>query len=262
MNGLNENTSLLGDTEQCNEHFNLSKVKSKFKSRRCCLWSSKAALLILTWNLIVSFSLLSFFDPSLYSSVLDSNVIINGFCYGSSSFILFFYPLAGYLADVKWGRHKTVMNSLCLVFWNPIMLVMVLGLAVISSLPMFFYTDFNQHKTEIIISIITLVANCLVFGISVFSGLLLIFCSLIAFSANVIQYGMDQLHDAPTDDSVLYIHRYVWTIFLGSLLIRLPSTGSGFGYGFGYVFSLLFLPLVLLFLELHCFCKGTSAIGS
>ena len=66
MNGLNENTSLLGDTEQCNEHFNLSKVKSKFKSRRCCLWSSKAALLILTWNLIVSFSLLSFFDPSLY----------------------------------------------------------------------------------------------------------------------------------------------------------------------------------------------------
>ena len=49
-------------------------------------------------------------------------------------------------------------------------------------------------------------------------------CSLIAFSANVIQYGIDQLRDAPTDNSVLYIHWYVWTTFFGMFNVRFNFT--------------------------------------
>ena len=60
-----------------------------------------------------------------------------------------------------------------------------------------------------------------VFGLLIVFGVILLFCSLVAFNANVIQYGMDQLHDAPTDDSVLYIHWYVWTVYAGSLIVRL-----------------------------------------
>ena len=45
-------------------------------------------------------------------------------------------------------------------------------------------------------------------------GIMLTLCSLIVFSANVIQYGMDQLHDAPTDDLILFIHWHVWTSYL------------------------------------------------
>ena len=61
-----------------------------------------------------------------------------------------------------------------------------------------------------------------VFGIPAFIAFLLLPCGLVCFSANVIQYGMDQLHDAPMEDSVLYIHWYVWTTFAGLL----PRTGN------------------------------------
>lgn len=56
---------------------------------------------------------------------------------------------------------------------------------------------------------------------------------------------MDQLRDAPTDDSVLYsyINWYVWTTFVGSVLIRLPLALSLYN-----VFSPLFLPIALIFL--------------
>ena len=43
------------------------KVRSKFKNHRCCLWTSKAVVLVLIWNLIISIGFKSFFDPSLYT---------------------------------------------------------------------------------------------------------------------------------------------------------------------------------------------------
>ena len=58
---------------------------------------------------------------------------------------------------------------------------------------------------------------------------------------------MDQLHGAPTDDSVLYIHWHIWTIFLGSLLIQLPSAfyEINYGSGFGYVLVTSYLNQAL-----------------
>ena len=46
------------------------KVRSKFKHNHCCLWSSKAVILVLVWNLIVSFGINVFFDPSVYTDVI------------------------------------------------------------------------------------------------------------------------------------------------------------------------------------------------
>ena len=64
---------------------------------------------------------------------------------------------------------------------------------------------------------------------------------VVSFNANVIQYGMDQLHDAPTEDSILYVHWYVWTTFAGLLIVRLPT---GF---ISTVFFILF-PIALILL--------------
>ena len=44
-----------------------TKVRSKFKNCHCCLWSSKAVILILVWNLIISIGFRSFFDTNLYT---------------------------------------------------------------------------------------------------------------------------------------------------------------------------------------------------
>ena len=46
------------------------KVRSKFRRNRCRLWSSKAVILILVWNLIVSFGINVFFDPFVYTDVI------------------------------------------------------------------------------------------------------------------------------------------------------------------------------------------------
>ena len=89
--------------------------------------------------------------------------------------------------------------------------------------------------------IITLAVVCVVFGIPIFIALLLTLCGLISFNANVIQYGMNQLHDAPTEDSILYVHWYVWTTFAGLLIVRLPIR-------FISTFFFILFPIALILL--------------
>ena len=57
--------------------------------------------------------------------------------------------------------------------------------------------------------ILTQVSSCM----PAFIAFLLIPCGLVCFSANVMQYGVDQLHDTSMED--LYIHWYVWTSYAG-----------------------------------------------
>lgn len=199
-----ENTPLLGNTTQ-RQAGCYAKVKLKFQSRHCCLWSSKAALLVLVWNLSIYFGLLCFFDPSLYTSIFiqlgSSSFIFTGLSYSSSAFLLVFYPLAGCLADIRWGRHTTVVNSLYFSFWSLVSILVVGGLAIIAFIPIIVYNPYTLSKVQTI----TIIVLCIVFGLVIFFGAILLLCSLVAFSANVIQFGIDQLHDAPTDDSVLLV---------------------------------------------------------
>ena len=53
------------------------------------------------------------------------------------------------------------------------------------------------------------------FGLPTVIGIILALSSSIAFGANVIQFGMDQLHDSPSEDSALFIHWFVFTSHLG-----------------------------------------------
>ena len=207
------------------------KVKSKFRSRHFCLCSSKAALIILVWNLIIAFGLVSLMDPTIYTSVYDYmyntgtiSLIIRSTLYGLNAFVFLFYPLAGYLADIRWGRHKTVVNSLCFIMWTLILMIVLGGLIIIGHIPVIDAWPSSLDALQITASVVLFV----VFGIPAVFGVILLFCSLVAFNANVIQYGMDQLHDAPADDSILYIYWYVWTIYAGFLIIRLPIVYNNF----------------------------------
>ena len=83
------------------------------------------------------------------------------------------------------------------------------------------------------------------FGTPTLIAFLLIPCGLVCFSANVIQYGMDQLHDAPMEDSILYIHWYVWTSYAGLLPMEIGFNAIGSSFVM-YSLSLMSLPLLLL----------------
>ena len=257
---LKENSPLLRNTQR---HGCYEKVKSRFKSRRCCIRSSKAALLILVWNLIVSCGISSFIDPNLY---IYNNIIyyirrVDGtlvnkfsaynlaFLYGCSAFLFLFYPLAGCLADIRWGRYKTVVNSLCFGFWGVVSVIILGSLTVIGFIPSMVYGIADKMNA---IQVTTIATLSIVFGVPIFCGVVLVLCSLIAFSANVIQFGLDQLHDAPTDDSVLYIHWYVWTCYVGvfdvhlSPLIGALSEDAGVLISFVLYFVTITLALSLL----------------
>ena len=99
---------------------------------------SKAALLILVWNLIIASGVASFFDPSSYTSVLlllnsstttfyEQRLQVSGGTYGIGAFLLLFYPLAGYLADVQFGRHRMVVYSLYFIFLSAAVMLVVGG---------------------------------------------------------------------------------------------------------------------------------------
>ena len=191
-----------------------TKVRSKFKNCRCCLWSSKAVILILVWNLIISIGFKSFFDPSLYTITILKLIsdydnfhynypfalMAYGLSYGINALLFVFYPLAGFLADVCWGRYTTVKNSLCFLIWSIVLMPILAGLPLLLWFISYNYSSVSTIQT------ITIAVLCVVFGLPALSGAILFLCSIIAFSANVIQFGLDQLHDAPAESLKLYIN--------------------------------------------------------
>ena len=220
-----------------------TKVRSKFKSHHYCLWSSKAVVLILLWNLIISVVFKSIFDPSLYTVMFNDIDLFNdnddyflvmhiyGLPYGLNALLFLFYPLAGFLADVRWGRYTAVKNSLCFLFWSVVLMAFVAGLGMLGSTTMLVQSTANYYYESLTTTeIITIAVLCLVFGVPGLCGLMLCFSSIVTFSANVIQFGFDQLHDSPAESSTLYIHWYVWTNQVGLFLFRLPS--AVFSYDF------------------------------
>ena len=47
--------------------------------------------------------------------------------YGFVAIVFCFFPLAGFLADVKYGRYKMVVRSLCLIFPSVLLLAVSIG---------------------------------------------------------------------------------------------------------------------------------------
>ena len=200
-----EQTPLLGTTQR--------RYGRRLKQRRCCV-KSKAALLVLCWNALVTLSVGYGFE---YGSVLATvtnytNYIphANGLqtfaplYFGFIALFYLFYPLAGCLADIRCGRYKTISNSLWFIIWSGVFTCA--GTTIV----------YCYHYKIISLRVAALLAGG--FGLPIFTGIMLLLSSYLSFSANVIQFGMDQLHDSPSEDSVLFIHWFVFTSHLGAAI--------------------------------------------
>ena len=188
--------------------------------KRCCL-KSKSAILILCWQMFITLS---------YGYVIEfGSISATGvphprpdYRHGHGQFQLYaapffvllailylFYPLAGCLADIRCGRHKTVLYSLWIMTWSGVFIC--IGFFIIS-----LYTEnILPPKPGSIIPL------SIGFIPPIVIGTVLVLCSSIAFSANVLQFGMDQLHDSPSEDSILYIHWFVLISHLGAAINKL-----------------------------------------
>ena len=121
-------------------------------------------------------------------------VIIAGF-----SFVAVFSPVAGLLMDIKFSQHKAVLCSSYAILMKILMVTLILV-----AFPIF--KSFNSNKKSGTVAI------------SIYSGVIVFVVVYIIFLINAFQFGMDQLHDSPTEDSILFIHWYVWIYYSCTLI--------------------------------------------
>ena len=178
-----------------------AKPHSKMKCNgQLCSVSSKPVLLILTWNFLVSFAAALLTSPDFYSLVTSysSANLIKVITFGLSGFLLLFYPLATCLADQKWGRYKTIVNSLyCLLCTATVMCVLGGALIIVSV---------KGTGSQILYTVL---------GVLILESLLLTLPSLIIFKANVLQFRTDQLNGCSSDHYSIYVYWYVWSSYAG-----------------------------------------------
>ena len=217
--------------------------------------NSKPALLILVWSVVmgaVYLCLLSSFGVLGYilrntnrhsplETVIPTYTLVAAYAF--LAIVLLLYPLSGYLADVHCGRYKTVTKSL-LLFW---VAMIFLSAAAILAL----VRNFENFKS---------LKYIIPLGLCVLFFILLIIVSLAGYQANIVQLGLDQLLEAPSEKLGLFVHWLMWAYSLGAYIILLPiillpcyieveSTKQKFTHFFtGIPFaSLFFLTLLLTF---------------
>ena len=176
------------------------KTKHSCFTRPCCI-GSKAARLILLWNFAVLLSYKSFYDINTYFQVRHATVlpILLPIIF---TFIAVFSPVAGLLTDIKFSRVKAVRCT----SYTILVMALVTFVAIIL-ISIFDYGLPRQSRTVIFITIWSILA--------------IMVTVYVVFIINGIQFGMDQLHDSPTEDSILYIHWYVWIYYTCSLITQI-----------------------------------------
>ncbi len=170
----------------------------------------KAAILILSWAVFVG--ILQFMLSNtvlvllLYGDVLPFIKLPSAIAiyYASFALVYIFYPLSGYFADVYCGRFRIIAGSLALLLFILIFCVI-------------FYA-------------LRLVLNNLTDSWNIFLGSAGLVCTLITvigvagYGANFIQFGRDQLLEAPSHHQALFVHWAKWCYDLMSVLFLFVFT--------------------------------------
>ena len=145
---------------------------------------NKGTILVLVWSFLVMsvFHLLMEYTTTGYGEM----------CKIFAGIIL---PLSGWLADAYIGRYKLMRYSLWILWLATI-------LTVVSSVTSQLSDVYND---------IHIVRDLLFVAMAI---------GLAGFQANIIQFGIDQLHDASTTEIKSFIIWYVWTMFGPAIVIN------------------------------------------
>ena len=171
----------------------------------------------------------------------DFNVVVTSWIggYGLIGLMFMLYPIGGLIADLRYGRYKVIKLSL-INNWVGAIIASVLG--VLYSVEV--YKD--SHPLRVAYEVTAfLFTTVFVLGIGV-------------FQSNAVQFCLDQLLDASSEELSLFLHWFVWTEHIGVLIPRLfiaasfcrrHVTNNIIGYS-----GLLYLALSTVGLTLVC-CK-------
>ena len=117
--------------------------------------------------------------------------------------LLLVYPLLGHLADVYLTRYRVLKSSL--------IILAIITLATV--------VYFGIDAVVTIIWNIQILHHATAGGISVTLYYIAIIIGLGLFEANIIQFGLDQLLEAPTPKLIEFIHWYYWAQSVGGLAL-------------------------------------------
>ena len=140
---------------------------------------------------------------------IDESFIIFIYCL-TMTVPVFLYPVSGFFADVVCGRYKVMVISLSIII---VSFVLMLGAAVIVILDPDVLPDQWSHLKIALFSLLV-VGFGLTFGIGI-----------ISYSANFVQFGLDQLMEAPSVYLSMFVHWIVWADSL-PLAVILPLVAS------------------------------------
>ena len=118
------------------------------------------------------------------------------------------YPLLGHLADVYLTRYRALKCGLVILIGS------TLYATVCASAEAIAFDIFDSQILEHLASTVLI------------PGGILLVVGIGLFKANAIQFGLDQLLEAPTSKLIAFIHWYYWALSVGQLIIS-SITGTG-----------------------------------
>ena len=156
---------------------------------------TKSILLLLSWNFVVKFVYNLFIKTAVYL-LLDDHKALNVEAIAAITFLCL-APVASFVADVKFGRFKTLVSSTyVIIISNSIFIVGLCG---------FFAVNSSNYLYYIFVTVI-------------YTGSLASLSGMVFFLCNNIQFGADQLRDTPTRYSVLFLYAIYWCDSISNLL--------------------------------------------
>ena len=172
---------------------------------KCCV-TSKAARLILIWNFSVLLVYAFFYnsDSAIQVSHASTAPIILTV---SFSFVTVLSPVAGLITDIKFSRFKAVLYTSHLI--GAKIIVFLVLTTIMAFLWIYKILQVKGQNIKIILFA------------PVYAASMIILTVYTIFLINAFQFGMDQLHDSSTEDSILYIHWYVWIYYTCSLITEI-----------------------------------------
>ena len=111
--------------------------------------------------------------------------------------IFFSFPLLGYLADVRFTRYRILKWSFIFVITGAV-ITLLYSLASIGVMVSLHNEDYSAGVNS---------KFTFVLGVGISS----VFIGMGLFEANAIQFGLDQLLEAPTSKLISYIHWFYWS---------------------------------------------------
>ena len=160
----------------------------------------QASIIVILCSLLLHLAA-SFMQKRYTLNMLPNTTRTGMICIQGLLFLL--YPVLGHVADVRLSRYRTIKTSVVMLVVSGTMAVVLAGSdSVINAL-----VHIHNNHWYVTIGILMCVCAFIVGVLGV--GL---------FEANAIQFGLDQLLEAPTTKLITFIHWYYWSQNVGGLI--------------------------------------------